>query len=195
MKSKITCYYAICLMLLPAAALISCTNKNTTQEITAVKNGQHAGTPTDTEFIIHAAASNWINIQFSQLAQTKTNTAAVRELSKKVEEDHSAYLKELQALALKKHIDLPATSLTTLGLEAYKDFFQKTGTDFDTAYCSLMINGYKEAIDQFEKVTVTASDYDTRYWARNVIPALKANLDYAINCQKIFIKIPAAVHY
>jgi predicted outer membrane protein len=162
--------------------LFACNGKKNHDALTAVPQ-------TDAQFIIDAAAGNWTEIQFAQLAQNNAVATEVKSLGRIMEEKHAAFLTGLQELATKKHIELPPTTLSDSALETYKVFFRKTGADFDTAYCELVVNSYREAINRFEKATSTATDYDTRYWARSMLPLLQTNLDYAVTCQKKFSKI------
>ena len=107
----------------------------------------------------------------------------VKELGKMMEDEHSKALKDLQALAAQKQITIPS-ALTDEGQDANKKLMNKTGKDFDKAYCDMMVNGHKDAIDKFKKASTDANDPDIRKLATSMLPALQTHLDHSIACQK-----------
>ncbi len=137
----------------------------------------------DAEFLVAAAGINLEEIQLGQLAQKTSTMTDVKELGKMMEDGHTQAMKDLQELSAKKQITIPST-LTEAGQEANKKLMDKTGKDFDKAYCDMMVNGHKDAIDKFKKASTDANDPDIRNWATSMLPALQAHLDHSIDCQK-----------
>ncbi len=136
----------------------------------------------DAKFLVTAAEINLEEIQLGQLTQKNGMIKDVKDLGKMMETDHSGALKDLQALAAKKQITIPA-SLTDNGKDAYKKLMEKKGKDFDKAYCGMMVDGHKAAIDKFEKASTGAADPDIKAWAASMLPALRMHLDHSIACQ------------
>lgn len=137
----------------------------------------------DAQFLVAAAEINLEEIQLGELAQKNGMLADVKDLGKMMEKDHSGAMKDLQTLAAKKQITIPAT-VTDSGKDDYKKLSEKSGKDFDKAYCSMMVDGHKGAIDKFEKASNDATDADIKAWAASMLPALRIQLDHAITCQK-----------
>lgn len=139
----------------------------------------------DAQFLVTAAEINLEEIQLGQLAQKKGMLVDVKDLGKMMEKEHSGAMKDLQALAAKKQITIPAT-ITDNGKDDLKKLSDKTGKDFDKAYCNMMVDGHKGAIDKFEKASNNATDGDIKAWAASMLPALRIHLDHANACEKKF---------
>ena len=137
----------------------------------------------DAGFLVAAAGINLEEIQLGQLAQKISKMSDVKELGKMMEDEHTKAFKDLQALAAQKQITIPS-ALTDAGQDANKKLINKTGKDFDKAYCDMMVNGHKDAIDKFKKASTDATDPDIRKLATSMLPALQTHLDHSIACQK-----------
>ena len=138
---------------------------------------------TDAQFLVNAAEMNLEEIQLGQLAQNKGSMAHVKELGLMMEKGHTGSLKEVQLLAGKKQITLPA-SLTNDGQLAYKKLVDKSGADFEKAYADMMVDHHKAAIKKFEAASTGATDLDIRAWAASMLTVLRTHLDSALTCQK-----------
>lgn len=137
----------------------------------------------DAQFLVNAAEISMEEIQLGQLAQQNGKTTQIRELGKMMEDAHSQSLNNLGALAKSKMMSIP-TSPTDNAKNAYKLLNEKSGKDFDKAYVEMMINGHKDAIVVFEKVSADYNDVDIRNWATLTLPELRKHLDFSIDCQK-----------
>ncbi len=138
---------------------------------------------TDAKFLVNAAEINLQEIQLGQLAETKSMMPEVKDLGANMSREHSKANVELQELASSKQISLP-TSITNDGQDAYKKMMNEKGNHFDKAYCDMMVNGHKEAIEKFEKASKDAVDPDIKAWASSMLPLLRIHLDHALTCQK-----------
>lgn len=138
---------------------------------------------TDAAFLVNAAEMNLEEIQLGQLAQNKGSMAHVKELGLMMEKGHTRSLKEVQLLAGKKQITLPA-SLTNDGQLAYKKLVDQSGADFEKAYADMMVDHHKAAIKKFEAASTGATDLDIRAWAASMLTVLRTHLDSALTCQK-----------
>ena len=130
-------------------------------------------------FMVNAAEINLEEIQLGQLAQTNGTTAAIIELGKMMEAEHTKLLKELTEIAKQKLIDLP-TATSEKAQKTYKEYSDNSSTDFDKKYCELLVKEHKNAIELFEKVSTESTDVDIIEWANAALPILKTNLDYAL---------------
>ena len=141
----------------------------------------------DAKFLVNAAEINLEEIQLGELVETKSMIPEIKDLGTTMVTGHTKALKDLQNLADGKQISLP-TSITNNGQDAYKKMMNEKGNRFDKAYCDMMVNSHKDAIDKFEKASKDAYDSDIRVWAASMLPALRIHLDRAITCQKMFGK-------
>lgn len=132
----------------------------------------------DAEFLVAASEINMNEIALGKLAQTKGTLSDVKDLGKMMETEHTAALKELQDLAAKKQISIPA-SATEDGQKEYDDLNKKSGNDFDKAYADMMVSGHKDAIDKFEKAASSSVDPEVKAWAAKMLPALNTHKGHA----------------
>jgi putative membrane protein len=132
----------------------------------------------DANFLVNVA-----EIKLGQLAKQMGRTERVKELGRMMDDAHSKCMSSLATLAATKSITIPTTP-TDNTLSAYKDLNNKSGADFDLAYCDMMVNGHKDAIVMFEKEAAESTDADIKQWATEILPELRMHLDHAMACQK-----------
>ena len=137
----------------------------------------------DAEFLVQAAEINLEEIQLGQLAQQKSKCADIKELGKMMEVQHSQCFIDLTALAHKESITIPTAPNNNVE-DAYKMLSNKSGADFDTTYCNMMVKGHKRAIAMFEKESVESNNTNIKQWAAETLPNLGIHLDHALACQK-----------
>ena len=137
----------------------------------------------DAKFLVAAAEINLEEIKLGQLAQVNSNMADVKKLGQMMVTEHTKALTDLQGLASKKQVTIPA-SITDNGQDAYTKLSVKTASKFDKDYTDMMVKGHKDAIDKFEKASTGAADADIRAWATSMLPALRMHLDMSMTCQK-----------
>lgn len=149
--------------------------------------GDYKATPVFSEkeahFIFAAAAINLKEIQLGELAQQKGRMTEIKELGRMMEVAHRKFSEELAVLAQKKMITTP-TLPSDEDQNAYLKLSSKSGTDFDTEYCNMMVSGHKAAIRMFEKSAKEFTDPDIKEWITLTLPELRAHLAYALKCQK-----------
>ena len=52
----------------------------------------------------------------------------------------------------------------------------------------MMVNGHRDAIAMFEKVSTQSTDADVKGWAGAILPDLHKHLEHAIKCQNKCVK-------
>lgn len=136
----------------------------------------------DAQFLAKAAEINLEEIELGKMAQQSSTRTDVKELGKMMEKEHAYCLKGLTVLANKKSIII-LTSLSNSAQDACKKLSGLSGADFDVAYCDMMVNGHRDAIVLFERVSTQSTDADVKEWAGSILPDLHKHLDHAISCQ------------
>jgi putative membrane protein len=136
----------------------------------------------EAQLLVNAAEINLEEIKLSQLATKNSRNKEVINLAQMLAIEHTTANKELTELAKKKMITLP-TAATTATLNSYDVLAKKAGSDFDKAYCNVLVNGHKNAITILEKAASDATDADIKKWATTMLPSLRGHLDRAITCQ------------
>jgi putative membrane protein len=133
---------------------------------------QMQGPADSKQFAMKAAEGNLFEVKLAQLAQQKASSQDVKDLAKKLEQDHSQANQQLMAVAKQKNIDLP-NDLKGECQETYQAFQQLQGTDFDNAYLVHMIAGHICALGMFQKEAKSGTDPDIKQWASQTIPTLR----------------------
>lgn len=137
----------------------------------------------DAQFLVQAAELNMKEIKLSELAKGSAVMDECKKLAEMMINDHQKALQEVQALAEKKGITLPA-GMTDEAQRDYNNLNEKKGAEFDQKYCDMMVDGHKDAIDKFEKVAKDGNDADIRSLASSTLPTLRTHLDHAMVCQE-----------
>jgi putative membrane protein len=97
-----------------------------------------------------AGSKGLFELKLSELARVNGSSPAIRILGELMVKDHEKSNNELEALALKRGVTLPA-SLDEKQHKHYQRLFEKKGKDFDEAYARCMVRDHKAAICEFKK--------------------------------------------
>lgn len=136
----------------------------------------------DVQFLIKAAEFNLEDIWLGQLAQEKSKNAYVKELGKMMERDHRKSLDGLTALAKNKSVTIPIV-LSYSALYDYKVLNNKSGIDFDSSYCVMMVNQHKDALAMFEMASVETDDSEIKKWAILTMPVISKHIIHTNECR------------
>jgi len=136
----------------------------------------------DQVFVDRAARVSLEEITLGELALQKSTANEVKELGKMMAQSHRQSLNDLTTLTKKKLITVPSTPPQST-YEAYKNLNGKSASNFDKAYCAMVISGHKNAIVLFENASKDSSDTTIREWAMATLPILQKHLDHAVTCQ------------
>lgn len=132
---------------------------------------------TDQKFMMDAARGGMMEVQLGQTAQQKASSAAVKELGKKMEQDHTQAGNDLTVLAKAKNVSLPAD----VGSEkAMLDKMSNlSGAAFDKAYIKSMVRDHKKDVKEFEREAADGMDSDVKAFAAKMLPAWREHLRMA----------------
>jgi putative membrane protein len=137
----------------------------------------------DTEFAVEAADGGMLEVQLGQLALTKGTSAQVKEFAQMMVTDHGKANEELKTLAQQKNISIPS-ALSDDKQKKYDDIAEKSGVDFDKAYCEFMVKDHKDDVDKFKEASEDAKDADVKSWAAGKVPVLEHHLSMAEAMEK-----------
>lgn len=136
-------------------------------------------TDADRKALSDMAMASMAEVALGKLAQSKSQSASVKEYAAKMVEDHGAALDELRALAQAKRVKLPASTGTKhkamlASLEA------QTGEDFDRAYLKQAgIGAHKDILTKLQAARKAAKDADIKALVEKTIPIVEAHLKQA----------------
>jgi putative membrane protein len=132
----------------------------------------------DKSFMASVAKDGYAEIQLANLALKKAHSPAVREFAQKVVDDHQKIDADLAKLAAKKSVTLPdSASMASSFSEGHLKML--SGTHFDQAYLSKMIDNHKDAISTFQKEAAQGADTDVKDFASTTVSTLQKHLDEA----------------
>ena len=144
----------------------------------------HVKNDSDVKFLMDAAEMQLEEISLGKLARKKGNSPRVKELGKKMEETHSNAFAELRTLAQSKSVSIPMR-MTNDSKKVYDKLDKKSGSDFDQAYCEMMVENHEDAVELFEIASTESENSEIRNWASRKIPALRAHLGQAEACKSM----------
>jgi putative membrane protein len=164
--------------------LIGCGSNKTPEQASTAPASNPTPPPTpqlssdDKDFLSTAAKDGYAEIQLAQLALQKAHSKGVKDLAQKILDDHQNANSELAKIATTKGVTLPdSTALTDKASEAKLKAY--SGTHFDQAYVSHMVDNHKDAITLFQKEAANGSDPDVKQFASTTLTTLQEHLTSA----------------
>lgn len=124
----------------------------------------------DKHFLEEAAKGGMKEVDVSQQALAHLKAPDVRNFAQQMVTDHTKANAELQALAAKKGVVLPAADAKVAKKWA------ENRKDVDDEYLAEMTNDHKETIDLFEKAA-KSEDADIAAFALKTLPHLREHLE------------------
>jgi putative membrane protein len=135
--------------------------------------GQSQLQSADQDFVKKAAIGGMFEVQSSEIAQDKAQSAEVKEFAEQMITDHGKANKELESAAQ----DLGATVPEELDAK-HQQALQKLesaseGAEFDRAYIQAQRNAHKEAVNLFSSYSKSGGDAQLTSWAQKTLPTLQ----------------------
>ena len=148
----------------------------------ATSGSAGAGTPmakADQDMMKDLARANLAEIKTGEMALQKSQNEAVKKFAQKMVDDHTAAMKELQALAQAKGVDLPdemdmkhkamSAALEKLSPEKFDETYMKQGG----------VSDHKKAHKLVQDIQKKAKDTDLKSIAARLEPTIKEHLQMA----------------
>ena len=125
-------------------------------------------------FVADEVAGNYGEIKASAMAQQKSGNAAVKAVAALLLKEHTAALADLKSIGSKKGITLP-TEENADSKSKMADIQGKTGSEFDKAWCDMMMEKHHKTISKYETMVNTLPDADVKGFINKVLPKIKAH--------------------
>jgi putative membrane protein len=132
----------------------------------------------DSAFIREALAGNLLEVRLGALARSKATNAAVKQFAQQMITDHSRMRSQWVALAAKNGVP-STTSLEPAQEQSAHQLEQLSGTAFDRAYMSAMLQDHKQDLDEFQRVGTTADAPEVRQLATAGVTTIQQHLTMA----------------
>lgn len=131
----------------------------------------------------HLIVGDSIEVDMAQLASSRTQNAAVRDLAAMLVTDHTAHLGNLRKLAGKSDIGREANAADTSSTHLLRILTQlKTmpaDSGFDRAFVQAQIDHHREAIASLKSMRAAAKDDDLQHDIDRTLPVLETHLSRA----------------
>ena len=137
----------------------------------------NAGTA-DGLFLQAATGSNLFEIQSSQLALTKSNTAAIRAFAQQMITDHTTAQNQVNTLAASRNVPLPRVLPPELQLKI-TTLNTLSGAAFDAAYAREQVLGHQLSISLHQNEQTAGRDPAVVAYAAEKLPVITAHLQEA----------------
>jgi len=134
----------------------------------------------DQAFVDAAAASDAFEIQSSQLAATKGQSAEVKRFAAmmiKAHTDSTAKLKTAAAAA--SPAITPQPTLTPMQQQTLDELSTKSGDEFETAYAKAQVDGHQMTLDKLKAYSANGGQASLKTFATGLIPTVTAHLNMA----------------
>ncbi|MBB5235638.1 DUF4142 domain-containing protein [Deinococcus budaensis] len=147
----------------------------------------NAGTA-DGLFLQAATGSNLFEIQSSQLALSKSNTAAIRAFAQQMITDHTTAQNQVNTLAAARNVPLPKVLPPELQLKI-TTLNTLSGAAFDAAYAREQVLGHQLSISLHQNQQTAGRDPAVVAYAAEKLPVITGHLQQA---QALLTATPAA---
>ena len=160
--------------------------KNDSSNMSSNTNGENKMLSVDestASFMTAVADVSMTEVKAGELARDKATNPRVKSFAEMMVRDHSKANDELNSLAGRKNVTLPA-NISDEHQKKLNDLQKKTGKDFERAYMDMMVDGHQSAINDFNKQKDN-KDADVKDWVNKMLPALQMHLDSAKAVKKM----------
>lgn len=129
----------------------------------------------DRAFLLAASQGALLEVRLGELASNNARRAEIKEFGERMVADHSANLRELQALAGLKGVTLP-DGLDAKHQRQLKKMAALPITEFDAAYIAAMIKGHQAVYRQFMAESASTKDADIMHFVDKTVPVVNEHL-------------------
>lgn len=142
-----------------------------------------AAAPGGKAFLHEAAVGGMAEVELGKLAQEKAASAAVKSFGAQMVTDHGKANQELEALAQKENVKLPA-QLDAKHVALRDRLAKLSGAKFDQAYMSEMVKDHEKDVAEFRTESKSSSDPEVKAFAARTLPVLEGHLKMAKDVKK-----------
>ncbi len=129
----------------------------------------------DIKFVREALQDNALEIRLAQVAETKTTDPRVRQLARRIVDDHTAMQSQWIALASQNGMNLKS-SIGPRHMDKVKRMERTSGEDFDKAYPTMLIQNNQDYVEYFQKEGQATHSSQVRSQAASDLTTLRQHL-------------------
>ena len=132
-------------------------------------------------FVDDASAKGMAEIQTSQLALEKSQSADIKSFAQTMIEDHTAANKKLASIA--NGLQVPMAKETELMDRAKKMMLEYREGSFDKAYATNQVKAHEDTIELFNNELQTSQTPELTAFVKETLPKLQHHLEMAKQLQ------------
>ncbi len=142
-----------------------------------VQSGESADNQalSDDAFLKKAAQDDLAEIQLGQLAQQKASSQQVKDLAKKLSDDHQKDLNDVKSIAQQKNINLPDQP-SAKDQKLMSKLQNMNGQEFDRAFLKHQVRDHHKDIALYQREAQNAKDQDVKTYAQKDVAILQQHL-------------------
>jgi putative membrane protein len=164
------------ILLAGAAALLLAFPLSVTPPVGLVETAAAAAmtAPEAQDFVTTAGQANMFEIQSSQAAVEKAQSADIKKFAQRMIADHTKAGKAMEAVVAKSGGKLQAPTDVNADQKSTLDMLNSaSGADFDKQYVSAQVKAHDDAVSLFSSYAKGGDDKALKVFARKTLPTLK----------------------
>jgi putative membrane protein len=138
----------------------------------------------DRKFLEQAGQGGVAEVELGKLAVQKAQSKEAKDFAQRMVDDHSKANSQLQQLASKKGLQLPA-DMDKSSRKEYDKLQKLSGADFDREYMKHMVSDHKKDVKDFQKEAKSTKDGDIKSFVDSTLPTLEDHLKVAQNDENV----------
>ncbi len=179
MKSKVRFNAVIALLVFLACA---CEPKKHDDTVDIAKDANDATIEDrddrkDADFVVNTIAGSYAEVRLAQLAETHATDAAVKDIARTLQADHTKVILELKSYADKKGIAVFANETDKDSAKIAGLLDEKKAENFDKEWCKMLKDKHQESINKFESILKKSEDQELKNWVATTLPTLKHHME------------------
>jgi putative membrane protein len=137
-----------------------------------------ASASSDQKFVEDAIKGNRAEVTLGKMVAAKAQDQSVKQFAQLMVKDHSHALNELEQLARKKGLNVPA-GLPDDAQQLQSKLQSDSGKQLDKDYMEGMVNDHQKDVQEFQDAAQNAKDPEVKQLASKLLPTLQQHLDKA----------------
>lgn len=164
-----------------ALSLAACTSGDRATETAASQTAANNAAPTELrttvteaeqQFMTKAAQGGLTEVELGRAALEQGQSGGVKSFGRLLIDDHRAANKELMRLAVIKDVPLPTEPSDDQRKEITR-LWDLKGAEFDREFLAWAHKDHQMDVDQFQRMSLEASDAQVKKFAADTLPALQ----------------------
>ncbi len=130
----------------------------------------------DAQFVVDATSASFDEIRIADVALAKSKNAEVKKIAQQLKDEHSAMITELNSVAGKSAITVPAVASDDASKTATR-LMDSDIKDFDKNWLEKVEDMHEASIKKYEDASNNATDVNIKNWATTTLAKIRGHLD------------------